>query len=419
MINSDSTSTPTAAQRVKDAGLGFGEHVVLLAVGAFALCAVYIGAGAVGLVPDSQPWATAALATVLYVGGYLAALALFERYDPTWVLPKGTEQVNFAVRHRFSFWVGIVAVLATVVIGHLYVSDRAVRAVMLAQSVLMSVSSANDLRRYRLPLPLSIIGLATAVVLLVLAQMPLWIVVFALVWAMALIALHVFVSRGDIGFSDHVAVLWIALCMPFNGMLMIVGGQTVLALLSRVLRWKNGRLPLGGVWLMLAAITVATPSFPRLLLADSASVSYATAEDTLQGSPRRIVPSGNGYTVNDLQHVQRLAREAGYLAGRVSFETDRSRRIQLATASAAQMAELERRTLLSGLPASIKNPVARSMGALGQALKVYDVTGVRLASAELAQHRRDLQSLAERMEILQVMLTVTPPTTPATNGARP
>lgn len=373
------------------------EHTAVLALGGLLSTAAFVAVlNLFG--PLANVWLDGALALVFYVLLFFATLMYMERYDTAdWTVPAGVEDSNWSLRRRVSVVLGVLAVAVTAVAATIWIKDTTARALMLAQSVIMAVSGANDFRRFRLPLPLTIVGLGIAAVLLAIGPYSGMIIALAIGWAALLMLIHRFVARTNISLGDQIAIFWIALAAPFNGLLAILAGQLVLDILARITDWKarKKRVPIGGAWLVATALLLAVPQWPALLMTATASAPVAAdVVDPGVASREALFRSGR-VTQDGLTELRQIAREASYLTGRLSFVSDRGERIAQAQQASERMRELRRLALLAEAPATARMPLARTLSELSQALALYDVDAVRAISGDLSDRRAALDQLLE------------------------
>lgn len=373
------------------------EHTAVLALGGLLSTAAFVAVLHL-FGPMSSIWLDGALALLFYTLLFFATLTYMERYDTAdWTVPAGVEDSNWALRRRASVVLGMLAVVVTAVAATIWIKDTTARGLMLAQSVIMAVSGANDFRRFRLPLPLTIVGLGIAAVLLAIGPYSGMIIALAIGWSALLILIHRFVARTNISLGDQITVFWIALAAPFNGLLAIFAGQLVLDILARITDWKarKKRVPIGGAWLAAAAMLLAVPQWPALLATATASAPVA-ADVVDPGVASRDALFRSGRVTRDgLSELRQIAYEASYLTGRLSFVSNRAERIAQARHVSERVRELRRMALLAEAPATARMPLARTLSELSQALAIYDVDAVRAVSGDLSDRRTALDQLLE------------------------
>lgn len=375
------------------------EHTALLALGGVATTAAFAGLLSV-FAPLSNPWLEGAAGVVFYVGLFFAVLTWIERYSAAdWTVPAGVEDSNWALRRKVSIVLGVGAVVITAVSSTLWIRDPVARALMNAQSVVMAVSAANDFRRFRLPLPLTVTGLLIAIVLLAIGPYAWPIVVLALVWAVALSLVHRFVAKSGMSLGDQIALLWIALAAPFNGLLAVFIGQLTLDILARITDWKakKKRVPIGGAWLICAAALLAVPQWPAWVMTASASAPVLADYESAPGRPisnDALFRSGR-MTDDGLAQLRGIAQEAAYVTGRLSFEEDRQTRVRLARVAAQRVRELRVAAMQANVPSTAKAPLSGLLGELASALETYDIDAVRRSSSALSERRRAIEALIQ------------------------
>ncbi len=291
------------------------------------------------------------------------------------------------------------AVVVTAVATSLNIADPLPRGLFCALGVIMAVSAANDFRRFRLPLPLTFVGLAISIALLIIGPYPFAIVLLALGWAAVMVLIHRFVAKSGMAFGDIIALFWIALSSPFNGLVAVFVGQLVLDILARVVGWKRDkkRIPIGGAWLLAAALLLGFKQWPVLILPSVAAAPGYSTQAAADGTrlTAELLFGAGGFTQEGLQTLRSIANEAAYLTGKLSFETDRSTRIAKARAASDRVRQLQGYAMATDVPRTVKASVAGALDDLAIALKQYDVDGVRIASGRLAERRAVIAKLLD------------------------
>lgn len=200
---------------------------------------------ACGLAVDN--FAPAAL-TAITACGFAAATLVSLRYDAAgWELPAGVEAAD--LRRRRDVGVALGAAAAAL-------ASQSSRTALACSVVLMAAAAINDFTRFRLPLPLTIVGIVSAAVKL--AQNEPGELFAAVLPAIASIVL-LRVLRLDIGGGDVLAAVWIMLAVPWLGPAAMFVGHVIWLVIARRFdaRGVVRRAPIGGVWLMAAAWTAA------------------------------------------------------------------------------------------------------------------------------------------------------------------
>lgn len=205
--------------------------------------------------------ACAAGATGLYA--VLAAFGL--RYDPGWSGP--AESARAVAPPRLALGTGGLVVVAAVgaAVGVRGVPTGGYLVLLIGQAALMAAAAVCDWRKWQLPLPFTLAGIALACMGLVEAGS-------AVLWALAGITLvaslviNALVTAGTWQGGDVLASIWIALALPGSALLAFALGQIGVSVLARVRRWPaRQRIPLGGAWLIVAVLLLAAPRPSDLL----------------------------------------------------------------------------------------------------------------------------------------------------------
>jgi hypothetical protein len=203
--------------------------------------------------------ALVALCMVVYSALFLLGNAYSIRTG--WKTPQGTEETDWTLRRNVAFMLGLIASLLCAVGSALWLTSLTAQLVATGEGALMAAAGASDLRRFHLPLPFTMGGIAIAIAVAFAMQTPLFIMLFALGWALALILLHAVVSKGSMQLGDHIATIWIALVLPFNGMLALLAGDFANVILARVKGLKGKKVAAAGAWLIVCAALVGVPPY--------------------------------------------------------------------------------------------------------------------------------------------------------------
>jgi hypothetical protein len=343
-------------------------------------------------------WLEAGLAVAFYLLLFLALLGFMERYSRSdWTVPKGSEQSNWALRNRVSLGLGMLAVAVTAAVASVRIDDGLARGLHCLIAVIMAVSGANDIRRFRLPLPLTICGFAASAVLFAIGPYSWLILVLALVWAVVLVLIHTFVARSGMALGDILVLFWIALSSPFNGLLAVFVAQLTMDVLARITTWKANktRIPIGGAWLIATAAVLALQQWPAMLSATTANapvlarVGLTTGAQALPGAKFKA----GAYSESGVRDLKLIVRDAAYLTALLSMEDDRDKRIAASLATADRVSQMRVYALQTEVPKQVKLPVAEVLADLALALGSYDTDGVRGASARLAEQRVHVDAL--------------------------
>lgn len=419
-MNADTNTLPSAS------GPGLLPITAALAAGCACVVAGFVAVQRA--LPDMPRAAAGLLALALFETAFLAALALLERYNSAdWQVPSGTEQSNWGLRHRVSLALGVISVALSALCATLFIHDVLLRGLLLTQSALMAVAAANDFRRFRLPLPVTLCGLAVAALALAVGPFTPLVIGIALLWAILVCFALVFVARSGMSLGDYIALFWIALAAPFNGLLAVLFGQLGLDILGCLTGWKAARkrVPVGGAWLIVAAALLAAPQWPGLILGanadgpvmaqsdlvsarpDATAVPVETATATPDGAatatpeprwPHEPAFKSGQATRAGLLLARSVAAQAGGLTGLVGFEPDRETRMRAARAAARQIAALRPQALAATVSPAAGAALAQALGELSLALGAYDVEGVRSASLSLTEQRASFDALLREFD---------------------
>jgi hypothetical protein len=323
---------------------------------------------------------------------YAIAVVYAHHYGRDWVTPEGTGQSNWKLRHDIGVALGAISVATCAIVCTLFIPSWLGRIFTLAQAVILASAGASDVRKFHLPLPLTMLGLCLAIITLVLTKTPMMIVLFGLVWAAALIALHAALSKGSMQLGDHLATLWIALAMPFNGMVAVILGDFANVGVARMKSLQGKKVAAAGAWLIFAAALVGLPPYYALYQDHIRSIPAKSAEASVietadensivhaddVGSPTQaiVVPTSHP-NAKALLDVMALAR---YETGRLAMIDQRSERIKQARRASAKVARLAAIAAQRGG----SHELVETLSDLSHSLAAYDVEGVQAASADLA-----------------------------------
>ena len=311
-------------------------------------------------------------AWLLPVIGTLAALATFGllaafglRYDPAWAGPPAGARA--VARPRTALTVGAACVLVAALGGLSQTVPIEARGIAVVQAVLMAAAAVCDWRKWQLPLPFTLGGIALGVIGLALAGSPLpW--GLAAVTVLAALAINALATAGTLQGGDVLATLWIGLALPGIGLLAFAFGQAGLGAARLLGRWPRAtRAPVGGAWLMAAVALLAVPSLPALV--EPAMVSpVERPRVTAQVAPASAAP------------WREAARAAADATAWVAFAERGPERVARANEAAAHV------RALAGQP-DAPSDVVGALGDLAAALETYDLAAIRAASARLSDLR--------------------------------
>jgi hypothetical protein len=360
------------------------------------------------------------LAAVVLVAVALAAYALVawlaNAYSRRtgWQPPSGTDGMNWTLRRNVGVNLGALAVGVSALFCALWVAEWPARLFIVAQAAVMAAAGASDLRRFHLPLPLTLAGFGLAIAGVIVTGLPVLFVLFGLVWAAVVILLHALLSKGSMQLGDHLATLWIAMAAPLNGLIAVAAGDFANVLLARVKGLRGRKVAAAGTWLICAALMVGLPPYVVLFAGRSQTGSLpqaaAPAEDEVldlavptSASPETSVgvepvPADAtavvtttdvmmlGMTPVTATALITLSEWAGDQTASVALEDQRAERVMAARRAAGEVARLA----VFAARIAPGSTVAASLADLATALNVYDVDGVRNASLALVEEREQL-----------------------------
>jgi hypothetical protein len=315
------------------------------------------------------------------LAGFFALSWLAQEYGRRtgWQTPEGSEASDWALRHQLALALGAAAMGVCAVVCAQVIETWPARALFMAQAALMAAAGASDLRKFHLPLPLSLAGIALGIVMAAVIQPPLFVVLFGLLWAVAVIALHMLASKGSMQLGDHLATLWIALVMPLNGMIAILAGDLANVILARVKGLRGRRIAAAGPWLLIAAALLALPPYFAWLQPPAPPASQVPI-----APPAASAPASRDALLLTLDL-------AGDQTARVALAADRAGRVAQARVAAGHVQTLAGYARKAGADA----PTLDALDALADALARYDVAAVRAATAQIAQQHAALSRMSE------------------------
>jgi hypothetical protein len=349
--------------------------------------------------------------------GYGALVWLANVYSRRtgWQPPAGTASTDWTLRRNLGIGLGALAVCAGALACSLWEQDWPGRLLIAAQAAVLAAAGASDLRRFHLPLPLTLAGVALAVATALVTRPPVMLMLTGLIWALVVVLLHGLLSKGSMQLGDHLATVWIALAAPLNGMLAVAAGDFANAVLARVKSLKGRKVAAAGAWLIWAAVFVGLPPYvvwfaqrpqaggpPPVAarvqeLGEESPTSTGSWPPAYSAAPARpmtrTIDAGfdtltNTVTSSEINTVTntvliRLAEWAGDYTAEVAFADQRADRIW----AARQAAENVRRLAELAQQIAPGSGVAGDLYDLASALSDYDLAGVRDASQRLADER--------------------------------
>ncbi len=344
---------------------------------------------------------TAAITATGALLAYAGLIWLANQYSQRsgWQPPPGSAGANPALRRNVAIVLGALAVVGCSAGTSLWVNDWLARLLIVGQAVLLAAAGASDLRRFHLPLPLTLTGIAVALFTVTQTHMPVLYFSFALAWALVVIVLHAALSRGSMQLGDHIATIWIALALPFNGLLAVLTGDLANVAIARVKSLTGKKVAAAGAWLVVAAALIGVPPY-YAWFKSAMPVTEAPAQPAAVASSVRALAAGQTYlppladSAAIRQHDQLvtalyiITERASQYTAAVALANTRAGRINAASREAGNVAQL----------AALSNRLAPGSGVgavlneLATALSTYDVDAVRSASQRLADMRRQLST---------------------------
>ena len=299
-----------------------------------------------------------------------------------WQPPDGNEQMNWTLRRDLALALGALAAVVSAVSAAVVLPEWPLRILVAGQAAVMAASGASDLRRFHLPLPLTLLGLSLAILMVVNQQLPLLVVAFGLAWACVVILMHTLLSKGSMQLGDHIATVWIALASPFNGLIAIAAGDAANVILARVKGLRGKKVAAAGAWLLFASALVGLPPYMAWFKGLTQSSAPALVEEYVM---RVDAPP----QTSTAQTLLTLTEWASDYTAKVAFAEQRDERISAAHEAATHV------TRLAALARQLvpESDAVLAMNDLADALAAYDVEGVRSASQRLAEARQRLASV--------------------------
>ncbi|HQX10625.1 MAG TPA: hypothetical protein PKY66_09425 [Thermoflexales bacterium] len=313
----------------------------------------------------SEPvWLIPVMGTLAALAGFGLLAAFGLGYDPAWPGPPAGARA--VARRRTALSAGTVCV----VVASLGALNQAVpieaRLIALAQAATMAAAAVCDWRKWQLPLPFTLGGIALGAAGLALAGSPLlW--GLAAVTVLAALAINALATAGTLQGGDVLATIWIGLALPGIGLLAFAMGQAGLAIARLLGRWPRAtRAPVGGAWLMAAVALLSLPGLPALVEPTAAP----TAPPRIAS---RLAPASDAAW-------REAARAAADATAWVVFAESGPERVARAAHAAARI------RALAGEPHA-PTDVVGALSNLAAALEAYDLGAIRAASARLADLR--------------------------------
>ncbi|MCL4505283.1 MAG: hypothetical protein M1434_12180 [Chloroflexi bacterium] len=335
-------------------------------------------------------------AGTLLLYGALVWLANLYSQRSGWQPPAGSEGANPLLRRNLAIAVGAIAVLGSAVGSSLWVDEWPAQLLITGQAVLLAAAGASDLRRFHLPLPLTLAGIAIALFTVTQTHMPALYFAFSLGWALVVIVLHAVLSKGSMQLGDHIATIWIALALPFNGLLAVLTGDLANVVIARMRSLSGKKVAAAGAWLVVAAALIGVPPYYAWFSA-SAQVGAAAPSRVMTVATRALIANQAQLPAPpDPEAAQRQAQiksvlriitdRASQYTAMVALEDSRASRMRAAANESGNVAQLA--ALADHLAHG--SSVAMTLNELATALSSYDVDAVRSASQQLAELRQQL-----------------------------
>ena len=344
---------------------------------------------------------------------YGFAVVLAHHYGKDWVTPEGTATSNWKLRHDLGVALGAVSVAVCAIVCILFIASWPGRIITLAQAVILAAAGASDVRKFHLPLPFTMAGLLLSIVTLVLTKTPMMIVMFGLVWAAALIALHAALSKGSMQLGDHIATLWIAMAMPFNGMIAVILGDFANVGVARLNGLKGKKVAAAGAWLIFAAALMGLPPYVSLYqkyqdyfktahpktailpfidetttALDTANADLVETDNSSPDTAESMTPVAAAMPNPNAKVLLEVMSLAQYETGRLAMIDQRAERITQARRASAKVARLAAVAAQRGGT----HELVEILRALSRSLAMYDVAGVQAATADLASSYDAMQA---------------------------
>lgn len=308
-----------------------------------------------------------------------------------WTTPPGTENTDWTLRRNVAFAFGMLSSVVCAIGSALFLTGTPAQLVAIGEGALLAAAGASDLRRFHLPLPFTVGGIVIAIAVAFAMQTPLFIMLFAVGWALALILLHAVVSKGSMQLGDHIATVWIALVLPFNGMLALLAGDMANVILARVKGLKGRKVAAAGAWLIFCAALVGIPPY----------VTWRDPSTTQDIQPQQVQERVAGITTAGTVSAGLAPWQTSVTGALVTLTVwagDSSARVILAAPgqsreNAALLASYDvarYAALAHQIAHGPDTQVATALDDLATALAHYDVDGVGDANLRLLDERKRL-----------------------------
>jgi hypothetical protein len=294
-----------------------------------------------------------------------------------WQPPEAASGSDWKLRRATGLTAGAIATALCATGCAVFVDSWPARLLTVAQGALLAAAGMSDLHRFHLPLPFTMAGIGLALGAALVARAHPLLLLFALIWALAIILLHTLTSRGSMQLGDHIATLWIALASPLNGMLALAAGDVANAVLARVKGLRGAKVAAAGAWLVIAAALIGLPPFVAW---------FAQRAPAVDSVPVPMQPAGPRLAPADALELAELAERAGDLTASVALADARAARVSIARQAGARVAQFA----AAARQIAPDSEAAAALSDLAAALDAYDVARVRGASLRLIEERERL-----------------------------
>lgn len=328
------------------------------------------------------------------LAGYAAVMWLAAQYGKDWQPPEGMETSDWALRHKVGVGLGALAVIVCVLLSLFLINGQLARILFVAQAVILAAAGASDIRRFHLPLPLTLGGIVVAIATAVTLDIPFVYIGFGLMWAVIISLFYALLTKRKMALGDYIAAIWIGLAMPFNGMFAILAGDICNTALVKLGGQKGRKVAAAGPWLLFAAALIAVPPFFVLMNRQSAAVAHVDKvfiaakpiSPLISPLAQPVKPEEAALQAARKQLFWTLAEYAGEETASVATVNTREARMARSKQAAKRVAEYQTIAVRYQAGASL----VQTLQDLGNSLDNYDIEGVRSASERLAAERETL-----------------------------
>lgn len=345
---------------------------------------------------SAQPaWLLPVIGTLAALAGFGLLAAFGLRYDPAWAGPPAGARAVARPRTALIAGAACVGVAALGALSQTVPIEA--RGIALAQAALMAAAAVCDWRKWQLPLPFTLGGIALGAAGLAIAGSPLlW--GLAAITVVAALAINALATAGTLQGGDVLATVWIGLALPVVGLLAFALGQAGLGVARLLGRWPRAtRAPVGGAWLMAGAALLALPGLPALVepmaappVLPRAVARNVPAQEPAWGAAARAAADATAWVAFAERGPERVARASEAAARVRALATDPELRTAVGGKGCQNMRGPE---LVEGpertCPEQAPTQVVGALSDLAAALEAYDLDAIRSASARLADLRAD------------------------------